>query len=116
MTLQDFIQKLKTQPETLDFEDTISTIEQHFTYTPVTFSNSELINNAGENEGSCKIFAFAQIMQLSEQDTLNCFGRFYHQDVIKHPKGNDHANIRQFMQTGWNGIKFNEPALTKKTS
>ena len=114
MTPQEFIERLKTEPTTLDFEDTISTIEEHFTYVPVTFQNSELTNNGGENEGSCKIFAFGQIMQLSQQETLNCFGRFYREDVIKKPEGNDHANIRQFMKSGWDGIKFSVPALVKK--
>ncbi len=114
MTPQEFIQRLEIEPETLDFEDTISTIEGQFIYTPVTFHNHQLINQAGENEGSCKIFAFAKEMGLSEQDTLHCFGRFYRNDVLKNPEADNHANIRQFMQTGWDGINFTESALRKR--
>ena len=80
--------------QSIDFEDTIA-----------------VINEAGKNEGSCKIFYFAKLMQLDEISTLKCFGRFY-QDVLNTPNGTDHMNIRNFMKDGWKGIAFAGQALT----
>ncbi|WP_372739393.1 HopJ type III effector protein [Neptunomonas sp.] len=101
----------------IDFEDTMAVINDHFHYVPTAFTNGvsdiSVSNEAGQNEGSCKIFAFAQILQLSEEQTLGCFGRFY-QDVINTPDGNDHANIRNFMRDGWKGIHFEGQALKRK--
>ncbi|RTE66396.1 type III effector [Amphritea opalescens] len=114
MDLQQFIQQLD-QPANIDFEDTIAVITANYDYTPTRFINGQLINEAGTNEGSCKIFAFAQLNKLSEQQTLNCFGRFYHQDVLAHPNGNDHGNIRNFMAQGWSAVTFDQaPLITKK--
>lgn len=116
MTPEVFIEKLHTA-EQIDFEDTISMINANFDYTPTRFSNgladTAVINEAGKNEGSCKIFAFAKLMALDEMTTLRCFGRFYH-DVLNTPTENDHQNIRNFMKSGWAGIVFDSSALTKK--
>lgn len=109
MTLNDFLQQLGSNPA-LDFEDTMQVIADNYTYTPSGFKNGDLHNEAGQNEGSCKIFAFAQINNLNEEQTLKCFGRFY-QDVLNTPDGTDHGNIRNFMQTGWSGISFEATAL-----
>lgn len=101
----------------LDFEDTMAVISEHFNYVPTAFTNgssdTRVSNAAGQNEGSCKIFAFAQILGLNEEQTLLCFGRFY-QDVINTPDGTDHGNIRNFMRDGWKGICFEGQALTRK--
>ena len=70
-----------------------------------------LVNEAGTNEGSCKIFYFAQLNNLNVQQTLACFGRYYSEDVLSNPTGNDHGNIRNFMKTGWQGIEFKSVAL-----
>mgnify|MGYP005996498551 CR=1 FL=1 len=101
----------------LDFEDTMAVISEHFNYVPTAFTNGTsdtcVSNAAGQNEGSCKIFAFAQLLGLNEEQTLLCFGRFY-QDVINTPDGTDHGNIRNFMRDGWKGIHFEGQALTRK--
>lgn len=118
MTPQVFIDALRAGKKR-DFEDTIAVIDAHFDYTPTAFSNglsdSRVLNEAGKNEGSCKIFAFAQLMVLDEATTLKCFGRFY-QDVLNTPDANDHQNIRNFMKDGWAGIRFNGTALHPKSS
>lgn len=115
MTPHAFLAALETG--NTDFEDCINMIQANFDYTPTRFSNglsdTAVVNEAGKNEGSCKIFAFAQHMQLDEQTTLKCFGRFY-QDVLNTPEANDHMNIRNFMQDGWKGIRFEGLALTPK--
>ena len=67
-----------------------------------------------ENEGSCRLFALARVKGLSAEDTVQLFGRFYRDDVLKHPDGSDHANIRRFMKDGWAGIVFDGTALVPK--
>ena len=60
------------------------------------------------------LFAFAQKQQLSEAQTLACFGDYYRKDVLENPQGEDHQNIRQFMKSGWFGIAFSGDALAAK--
>jgi len=112
--LEQFLQKLKASPEAVNFEDTMAVIESVYHYTTVSFSNGNLTNQAGENEGSCKLFSFAQINHLNKEQTLALFGKYYRDDVLNDPKGNDHQNIRNFMQTGWDGIRFEQQALKPK--
>ncbi|PTQ91221.1 HopJ type III effector protein [Agitococcus lubricus] len=112
--LAAFLEKLSHQ--TIDFEDTIEFINQHYDYTPSRFTNGinpVVVNQAGQNEGSCRIFAFALLNTLTPQQTLACFGRFY-QEVLNDPQGTSHANIRAFMRDGWTGIQFDSPALHPK--
>ncbi len=117
MSLSVFLQQVKNN-ENVTFDQTITTIAENYSYTATEFSNgladSKLINTAGSNEGSCKIFAFAQINQLSPDQTLNLFGDFYRKDVLDDPSGNGHQNIRNFMQFGWDGISFSGTALVAK--
>ena len=111
------ISRVKDDPESIDFEEVIAVIDAHYHYSPTRFSNGcdddRLINEAGQNEGSCKIFAFARLHDLDEQTTLRLFGRFY-REVRDDPDGDSHGNIRRFMQCGWDGIDFDAPALTPK--
>jgi len=106
--------QLKTSPETIDFKEVISYIDEHYDFTPTKFTNGNTINEANENNGSCKIFSFAQLNELSAEKTLSLFGDFYRNDVLQNPAGNDHQNIRNFMRSGWDGISFEGEALRKK--
>jgi hypothetical protein len=99
------------KPEKVEFNEVMAVISANYHYQPCTFSNGELINQSGANEGSCKIFAFAKLHGLSEQTTLACFGRYYRDDVLLNPLGEDHANIRNFIKQGWKGIVFDDVAL-----
>ncbi|MCK5356381.1 MAG: HopJ type III effector protein [Methyloprofundus sp.] len=112
MSLNTFINTLKSNQK-VSFDETMVIINESYDYTPTRFSNGlgdDSVNNvAGSNEGSCKIFAFAKLNQFDKAQTLNLFGDFYHQDVLNAPDGNDHQNIRNFMQYGWEGIQFSEP-------
>jgi hypothetical protein len=114
MTLDDFLERLITQPESIEFEQTMQVIEESYDFQPTAFTNDSNINEKGTNEGSCKIFAFAELNNLDNNQTLNCFGKYYREDVLLHPENNDHGNIRQFMKTGLDAIEFENPALTKK--
>ena len=69
MNLTDYINKIKTSGESLDFNETIVVIDANYNFTPTTFKNDDAINEAGKNSGSCKLFSFAQINQLTKQQT-----------------------------------------------
>ena len=112
--MNKFLQQLEKQPESINFEDTISIIEQNYIFTPCAFTNGEQTNAADQNNGSCKIFAFAQLQKLSREQTLHCFGDYYRKDVVENPHNQDHQNIRQFMQCGWQGISFENSPLAEK--
>ncbi|GLS89850.1 type III effector [Psychromonas marina] len=114
MLITTFLDKLNTAPESVEFTDTMAVIEANYLFTETEFSNGQQQNGAGENSGSCKLFAFALQQNLSAAQTLACFGDYYREDVLKNPDGNDHQNIRQFMANGWDAINFSAPALTAK--
>ena len=114
MTLNNFLKQLDEAPDSIAFGDTVALIESLYEFTPTRFSNGDLVSEAGQNSGSCKIFAFAQLHGLTEKQTLACFGTYYRDDVLKHPQGTDHQNIRNFMASGWTGIQFQGNALTAK--
>lgn len=111
MQLENFLNLLASNPETIHFSDTLAIIEKHYQFTPTGFQNGDLRSEAGQNSGSCKIFSFAKIYKLSESQTLACFGDYYRKDVLEHPEANDHQNIRNFIKYGWNGIQFDGNAL-----
>ncbi|MGC3981314.1 MAG: HopJ type III effector protein [Steroidobacteraceae bacterium] len=113
MTLPAFLQKL-TQPDTVEFTDTMAVINALYEFTPTAFKNGELENAAGQNNGSCKLFAFAKLQGLSKEQTLACFGAYYRKDVLQHPAATDHGNIRNFMKFGWEGIAYQGEPLRAK--
>lgn len=113
-TIDRFLQQLQENPTEIHFNDTMAVIDAHYSFTPTAFRNGNQLNAAGENSGSCKLFSFAQMHQLSSEVTLQCFGAFYREDVLKKPHGEDHQNIRNFIRTGWDGIHFESQALTPR--
>ena len=117
MVFQTLLDRLKKGEA--DFEDVIAYVSDHFDSTPTRLTNglgaNPVLNEAGKNEGSCRLFALARLKGLNESDTLQLFGRFYRDDVLKHPEGSDHANIRRFMTDGWMGICFDGSALVAKS-
>lgn len=116
MILNDFL-KLVKAGQAVDFQDTMAVIAEYYHYQATEFSNGlgqPLVNEAGRNEGSCKIFAFAKLHQLTVEQTLALFGDYYRKDVLNNPEGNDHQNIRNFMRDGWEGIVFKGEALQAK--
>ena len=114
MSITSFLQKLKQTPNAITFPETIAVIEENYDFTPTTFSNGTQHNEAGQNSGSCKLFAFAQLQKLSQDETLACFGAFYRDEVLGDPEGTNHQNIRNFIVHGWNGIQFEGEALTSE--
>lgn len=94
------------------FQEVIEYIDNHYHFKPCEFKYGELLSGAGQNNGSCKVFAFAELNQLSPDETLNLFSEHY-QEVLNNPEGNNHQNIRNFMKYGWEGISFSQQALSK---
>jgi hypothetical protein len=118
MTLNDYLIALANNPKNIRFTDTMAVIEANYIFTARAFNNHGLLSSNNENNGSCKIFAFAKLNQLSKQNTLDCFGQFYREDVLKNPEGNEHMNIRTFMLapevTPFLGITFEGEPLKAK--
>lgn len=112
MSISEFIDKLKSDAKSISFQETIAVIEANYSFSTTAFSNGNQINKANENNGSCKIFAFAKLNQLEKLQTLSCFGSYYFEDVLQNPAGIDHQNIRNFMEYGWDGIHFENDALS----
>ena len=108
------LEKINQAPETITFPEVIAYIEKHFDFTPIRFTNGTAINEAGQNNGSCKIFSFAKLRGLTQAQTLALFGDNYRVDVLGNPEGSDHQNIRNFIQHGWEGIRFDGETLKEK--
>jgi len=108
------LQQLKISPETINFKEVIAFIDENYDFTPVRFVNGNMVNEVNQNNGSCKVFSFAKMNNLSKEKTLALFGDFYRIDVLENPEGNDHQNIRNFMKYGWDGISFSAEALKTK--
>lgn len=113
MTPETLIEQLYNNSEVLVFADVLATIDANYQYTPQAFTNGAVENAAGTNEGSCKVFSFAQLNGLDQTQALTCFAEHY-RSVLATPEGIDHGNIRNFMQTGWAGINFADAALQVK--
>ena len=113
MTLEEFIVAVQKAP--MAFTETMAVIALNYAYSPAGFHNGmnerKFFNASGTNEGSCKLFAFAKANDLDEQATLNCFGDYYTVDVLQNPEGQDHQNIRTFIDCGWKGIVFDSEPL-----
>lgn len=114
MTIKKFVDQIQHSPETIEFSDVIGAIDEMYDFAPTSFQNGETFNEAGKNSGSCKLFSFAKMQHLTENQTLACFGAFYRNDVLENPAGTDHQNIRNFIKFGWDGIKFEGQALKEK--
>jgi HopJ type III effector protein len=118
MNTEQLLSQLNTTPDTVTFEQVMETITADYDYIPASFTNgfdeNRADNKAGTNEGSCKIFSFSLLNNLSKDQTLHCFGDYFRKDVLENPTATDHANIRNFIHHGWDGIHFESDALTRK--
>ncbi|MDI9309283.1 MAG: HopJ type III effector protein [Limnohabitans sp.] len=103
--LSDFIDK--------KFQEVLTHIDENYDFIPTAFKNGNQYNEAGQNNGSCKVFSFAKLNNLSKEETLALFCEHY-QAVLDTPQATDHQNIRNFMEFGWDGISFDNVALEKK--
>lgn len=114
MNIKNFLEELNVHPEVADFNALMTLIDNNYKFTPCAFKNGGLQNQKDENNGSCKLFYFAKLQGLTEDETLACFGIYYRDDVLKNPDSDNHQNIRNFMEYGWQGIQFSGAALLEK--
>ena len=114
MTLNEFLDKLKSSPKQIDFSETITVIDSNYLFTPTAFTNGLLENAEDQNLGSCKLFAFAVDQDFTKAQTLACFGTYYFEDVLINPDGTGHQNIRNFIKTGFEGLHFETFPLQKR--
>lgn len=112
--MRPFLERLARDPASVTFGETIAVIDANYDFTPTAFRNGDLLNAAGQNNGSCKIFSFGLLHGLTPQQTLDCFGDYYRVDVLQHPEATDHQNLRNFIKHGWAGVAFEGQALTPK--
>jgi len=113
MTIEQFKTKLRKHPKAIIFAETMQVIEDNYNFTPSAFTNGNIKNESGQNSGSCKLFAFAIHQQFTIEETLHCFGEHY-QNVLSDDNGTSHQNIRNFMQTGFEGLFFKNEVLKLK--
>jgi len=106
--LAHFRQTIQAKPR---FSDTLAFIEAYFEFAPTTFTNHTLVNQANENQGSCRTIALAKYAGFSDEEALLAFGEHY-RHVRSDPDGNDHANIRTLMEYGLDSVSFERFPLT----
>jgi len=109
--VQSLLKQLKQNE--LPFSQVIDFINDRYQHQPTAFKNGDAYNEESQNQGSARVFAFAQLNNLSKEDTLYLFAEHY-RAVLDTPDGTDHQNIRQFIRHGWQGIAFKEQALLVK--
>lgn len=95
------------------FAQVIEFIDTYYKHQPTAFKNGDTYNEKTQNQGSARVFAFAQLNNLSAKDALYLFAEHY-RAVLATPTASDHQNIRQFMMNGWEGISFEGKALEPK--
>ncbi|WP_281211589.1 HopJ type III effector protein [Pseudomonas fulva] len=95
------------------FADTLAFIAEHYAYQTRAFSNGDVENAAGQNEGSCKTLGLALLEGLSDREALLAFGEHY-RAVQATPEGHDHGNIRALIAYGLAGVKFETLPLSRK--
>ncbi|WP_174245304.1 HopJ type III effector protein [Pseudomonas mediterranea] len=95
------------------FAETLAFINDGYDYQPQPFTNGNVENAAGQNEGSCKTLGLALLEGLSDEEALLAFGEHY-RSVLDTPDGSDHGNIRALMAHGLAGVKFAAQPLQRR--
>lgn len=101
--------------DNFQFETTLAFIEQYYNFTPSAFNNGGVKNAADQNQGSCKVFALAQLLDLNQQQALQCFGQHY-RDVLATPDVDNHHNLRRVLKEGLANITFDTFPLEEKVA
>ena len=112
-SINDLISRITNQSQDVLFEQVMTVIDENYDFSPTAFTNGAQKNDVGENSGSCKVFSFALLQQLNQEQTLSLFGQHY-RDVKASPDKQDHQNIRQFMLHGFGKLAFQGQALSVK--
>jgi hypothetical protein len=97
------------------FADTLAFIAGWFDFTPSAFRNGCVSNSIEQNQGSCRVLAMAELLELTTEQTLKCFGEHY-RDVLATPGVDNHHNLRRLLAEGLVDIKFDHPPLRFKSA
>jgi len=120
--LSELVAKVKSNPEQITLSQAIAAIESQYDVVPRPFSVGTVHNEAGECVMTATILSAGRVLNLSRERTLWLFGEIYREytpsgvkfveyippEVYPGYAENMHANIRTFMQCGWDGVSFPE--------
>ncbi|MAE21371.1 MAG: HopJ type III effector protein [Pseudomonadota bacterium] len=95
------------------FADTLAFIETWYDFTPTAFNNGGVENAVDKNQGSAKVFALSQLLELDKETTLRLFGEHY-RDVLATPDVDNHHNLRRVLRDGTGDIQFDQFPLKAK--
>jgi hypothetical protein len=109
--LADFLQSIEN--DTHVFATTLAFINEWYEFTPTAFRNGTVANTAEQNQGSCRVLAFALLEKLSAEQALKCFGEHY-RDVLATPDVDNHLNLRRLQKEGLVDIHFDSAPLRRK--
>ncbi len=98
---------------THEFKDTLAFIEQWYEFTPSGFQNGPVRNESTENQGSGKVLALAERLNLTHQQMLYCFGEHY-RDVLATPDVENHFNLRHLVAAESADAQFDQFPLHPK--
>ena len=107
----DFLASVTTDEHM--FASTLAFIEGWYEFTPTGFNNGGVINSADQNQGSAKVFALSQLLELDKETTLRLFGEHY-RDVLATPDVDNHHNLRRVLREGTANITFDQFPLKAK--
>mmetsp|Transcript_2713 Transcript_2713/g.2992 ORF Transcript_2713/g.2992 Transcript_2713/m.2992 type:complete len:218 (+) Transcript_2713:2-655(+) len=111
-----FNANLEMGGDDITFEEVTELLDEHYESALCEFQNGGLTNKPGENQGSANVLSYAALSNLDDESTLKLWGQYY-RDVKNTPSGTDHQNIRNFIKSGWNGVKFEFGiSLTRKNT
>lgn len=109
-----FNANIEMSGDDLMFEEFLEMVDTQYESGLIEFKNGDIVNEPGENEGSAKVLSYAALSDFDKETTLKLWGQYY-REVKADPDGDSHANIRNFMKYGWDGVPFeNGISLTKK--
>merc|ERR1719387_1709285 len=63
--LESFMKRVKAEPDSIEFEETMAAIEDGYDYKAVAFKCGEVDSTAEQNQGSAKIFSLAKDKKLN---------------------------------------------------
>lgn len=110
--LASFLQSIES--DTHAFATTLVFINEWYEFTPTAFRNGNVANTAEQNQGSCRVLAFALMEKLSAEQALKCFGEHY-RDVLATPDVDNHHNLRRLQKEGLVDIHFDGTPLRRKS-
>ena len=72
-----FNANLEMSGDEIMFEEVIEVIDTYYEYGLIEFKNGDILNQAGENEGSAKVLSYAALSDLDKETTLKVSCTFY---------------------------------------